>query len=158
MQTRDQGERRRDWKVIATIATVSALGISGLALADSSDRSDTPGSIDLEDRITITEVTTPKSTATTLADLGLDVATLDSASSPFDDSGTQTTVADSVASAASATTAVSAASPASAASPEAASAPSADSPDPAPADDSPVSAASAASAASAGSVDGSADS
>ncbi len=154
MQTKEQGRRPKNWKVVAAIATASALGVSGLALAGPDDRSDDPDPIKLSEQTPITEVTVAKTTSTTLADLGFDVDTLDSASSPFDDSAAPTTTnADSVASVASA------------ASPEPAPAPvpSADSPDPAPnppADDSPdqASAQSAASAASADSADNSAGS
>ena len=144
MQTKEQGRRPRNWKVVAAIATASALGVSGLALAGPEDGSDDPDPIKLSDKTSITEVTVAKSTSTTLANLGIDVDTLDSASSPFDDS---------------------------AASPEPAQAPvaSADSPDPEPAppaDDSPdqasaqspASAQSAASAVSADSADNSAGS
>ena len=85
MQTRDQhGKRPRDWKVIAAVATASALGISGLALAGPSDGSNDPGPINLRDRTSITEVTTVSSVPTTLA--GLFDASADSdLDSPFDD-------------------------------------------------------------------------
>jgi hypothetical protein len=83
MQTRDQhGKRSRDWKVIAAVATASALGISGLALAGPSDRSDDPDPINLRDRTSITEVTTVSSVPTTLAGLFDADSNLDS---PFDD-------------------------------------------------------------------------
>jgi len=139
MQTKEQGKSPKDWKVIAAVATASALGLSGLALADSGSRTDTPDPINLEDRTPITEVTVAKATSTTLADLGLRVSSADSASSPFDEPSPPTTMADSVASAASAA-----------------------SPDPAPAPPPPPAADSADSADdsgdSAGSVDNSADS
>ena len=153
MDTKDQGQRPKDWKVVAAIATASALGLSGLALADSNDNSNTPDPINLEDVTPITEVTVAKTTSTTLADMGVAVETLDSASSPFDAPATITTIADSVASA---DPAPAPAPVPSADSPDVAPAPpAADSPAPAPpppADDS------ADSGASAGSVDGSADS
>lgn len=156
MKVEDEGKGRRDWKVIAAVATASALGLSGLALADSNDGSAVPDPIDLEDRTPITEVTVAKSTSTTLADLGITVSTLDSASSPFDDPAPVTSVAGSAASAAS-PEAPAPAVEASADSPAPAPAPaaeaSADSPAPAPAAE-----VSADSAASAGSVGSSADS
>ena len=103
MQTKEQGKSPKDWKVIAAVATASALGLSGLALADSSSRTDTPDPINLEDRAPITEVTVAKTTSTTLADLGVKVASADSASSPFDEpAAPPSTMADSVASVASA--------------------------------------------------------
>lgn len=103
MQTKEQGKSPKDWKVIAAVATASALGLSGLALADSGSRTDTPDPIDLEDRIAITEVTVAKTTSTTLADLGVRVSSADSAGSPFDEpAAPPITMADSVASAASA--------------------------------------------------------
>ena len=149
MQTKEQGKYPKDWKVIAAVATASALGLSGLALADSGSRTDTPDPITLEDRTPITEVTVAKTTSTTLADLGVRVSSADSASSPFDEpAAPPSTLADSVASA-------------SAASPEPAPAPppppAADSVDSASAD-SGASAASPDDSGSAGSVDNSADS
>ena len=102
MQTKEQGKTPKDWKVIAAVATASALGLSGLALADSGSRTDTPEPIDLEDRTAITEVTVAKTTSTTLADLGVRASTADSAGSPFDEpAAPPSTMADSVASAAS---------------------------------------------------------
>jgi hypothetical protein len=143
MQTKEQGKSPKDWKVIAAVATASALGLSGLALADSGSRTDTPDPINLEDRTPITEVTVAKTTSTTLADLGVRVSSADSASSPFDEPAPPPpTVADSVASVGSA------------ASPEPAPAPA-----PQPAADSGASADSGDnSGSSAGSVDNSADS
>ncbi|MGH8953244.1 MAG: hypothetical protein ACRDX9_17715 [Acidimicrobiia bacterium] len=99
MEAKDQGKGPKDWKVVAAVATASALGLSGLALADSDDGSRTPDPINLEDVTPITEVTVAKTTSTTLADLGVQVDTLDSASSPFDAPARTTTIADSVASA-----------------------------------------------------------
>ncbi|HSJ82186.1 MAG TPA: hypothetical protein VLA91_00065 [Acidimicrobiia bacterium] len=142
MQTKEQGKSPRDWKVIAAVATASALGLSGLALADSDSRTDTPDPINLEDRTPITEVTVAK-TSTTLADLGVRVSSADSASSPFDEpAAPPVTMADSVASVGSAASPEPA--PAPAVQPAADSVDSADSPDD--------------SGDSAGSVDNSADS
>jgi len=151
MESKDQGRRPKDWKVVAAIATASALGLTGLALADSNDNSDTPDPINLEDRTPVTEVTVAKTTSSTLADLGVRVDSLDSAGSPFDEpAAPPTTIADSAASAASAD-------PAPAPAPAPAPEPSADSPDPAPAPVADDSAASA-SADSGASADNSADS
>lgn len=145
MQTKDQGRTPKDWRVIAAVATASALGVTGLALADSDSGTETPDPINLVDRTPITEVTVAKTTSTTLADLGVRVASADSVSSPFDEPAPTTTITESVASVASV------------ASPEPAPSVVADSPDVAPAD-----LASAASpddsVDSAGSVDNSADS
>jgi hypothetical protein len=147
MQTRNQHSKRpRDWKVIAAAATVSALGVSGLALAGNSGEHGEPDPINLSDRTSITEVTTTSSIPTTLAQLLADSADSQSVESPFDDPATVSAAS------------VSAASPASPAS--VASKASADSPAPAPAPapaDSPASVDSA-SADSAGSSDNSADS
>jgi hypothetical protein len=143
MQTKEQGKSPKDWKVIAAVATASALGLSGLALADSGSRTDTPDPINLEDRTPITEVTVAKTTSTTLADLGVRVSGADSASSPFDEpAAPPATLADSVASVGSAASPEPA--PAPAVQPAADSVDSADSPDD--------------SGDSAGSVDNSADS
>jgi hypothetical protein len=105
MQTRDQAKSPKNWKVVAAIATASALGLSGLALADSDERADIPDPINLEDRTPMTEVTVATTTSTTLADLGVRVDTVDSASSPFDEQATPLVTLvdppDSVASAAS---------------------------------------------------------
>ena len=149
MQTRDQQSKRpRDWRVIAAVATVSALGVSGLALAGPSDESGEPDPINLSDRTSITQLTTPSSVPTTIAQMLADSAASQGVESPFDDPATLS--AASAASAASAVSAVSAASPAAVASPA-----SADSPAPAPA---PAASADSASADSAGSSDNSADS
>jgi hypothetical protein len=87
MQTRDQQSKRsKDWKVIAALTAASALGVSGLALAGSSDGPSNPDPIDLRDRTAITSVTTPSSMPTTIAQL-LE-ASADSqlsTDSPFDD-------------------------------------------------------------------------
>jgi hypothetical protein len=87
MQTKDQhGKRPKDWKVIAAVATASALGISGLALAGPSDGSIDPDPINLRDRTSITEVTTVTSVPTTLAEI-LDAGAENSLDSPFDGPG-----------------------------------------------------------------------
>jgi hypothetical protein len=87
MQTRDQQTKRsKDWKVVAALTAVSALGVSGLALAGSSDGPSNPDPIDLRDRTAITSVTTPSAVPTTIAQL-LE-ASADSqlsTDSPFDD-------------------------------------------------------------------------
>jgi hypothetical protein len=158
MQTKDQGKAPKDWKVIAAVATASALGLSGLALADSDSGTESPDPINLVDRTPITEVTVAKNTSTTLADLGVRVVSADSVSSPFDEPAPTTTLADSVASVASVASADSVASVASVASPEPAPSVVADSPDVASADSGASAASPDDSADSAGSVDNSADS
>lgn len=47
MQTKEQ---IKNWKVVASFATVAALGVSGLAVASPNVRSDTPPPIEIEDR------------------------------------------------------------------------------------------------------------
>jgi len=101
MQTKDQDKTPKDWKVIAAVATASALGLSGLALADSDSGTQTPDPINLVDRTPITEVTVAKTTSTTLADLGVRVVSADSVSSPFDEPAPTTTITESAASVAS---------------------------------------------------------
>lgn len=92
MQTRDQGKRPKDWKVVAAIATASALGISGLALAGPSEGRDTPDPINLRDRTNITEVTTPSSAPIATSISGAVASdSRNSLDSPFDDTTTTTT-------------------------------------------------------------------
>jgi hypothetical protein len=96
MQTRDQqSNRSKDWKVIAALTAASALGVSGLAFAGSSDGPSNPDPIDLRDRTAITSVTTPSSVPTTIAQL-LE-ASADSqlsTDSPFDDVDSVSTALD----------------------------------------------------------------
>jgi len=47
MQTKEQ---IKNWKVVASVATVAALGVSGLAIASPGDRSGTPAPIDVQDQ------------------------------------------------------------------------------------------------------------
>ena len=46
MQTKEQA---RNWKVVASVATVAALGVSGLALASPSNQAGSPPPIELDD-------------------------------------------------------------------------------------------------------------
>lgn len=46
MQTREQV---KNWKVVASVATVAALGVSGLAIASPGDAADTPPPIEIQD-------------------------------------------------------------------------------------------------------------
>jgi hypothetical protein len=46
MQTREQ---TKNWKVVASVATVAALGVSGLAIATPGDPADTPPPIEIQD-------------------------------------------------------------------------------------------------------------
>jgi len=82
MQLKDQVKKSRDWKVVAALATVSALGISGLALADSGDPT-TPNLIDLKDRTEITKVTSAPTLGSDFANLALSADSPND--SPFDD-------------------------------------------------------------------------
>lgn len=155
MQTRNQWKRPKNWKVVASVAAASALGLSGFALASDDGVAKTPDSISLDDTTKVTEVTNPTKVPTTVEDavqLGADTASLDS---PFDDDDF-----DSQASAASQASPVSPNSPVSPASPvsqdspvSAASPVSQDSPVSAASPASPVSQDSPASAASPASAD-----
>lgn len=62
MQTREQV---KNWKVVASVATVAALGVSGLAVASPRDNGETPPPIEIEDRrseagISVTSTTEPR--------------------------------------------------------------------------------------------------
>lgn len=67
MQTKDQVSKIKNWKVITSVATASALGVSGLALAGP-DRSGTPERIDLRDTASVTTIGTAPTVPTTLAE------------------------------------------------------------------------------------------
>ncbi|MDQ3781315.1 MAG: hypothetical protein M3349_00050, partial [Actinomycetota bacterium] len=54
MQIKDQWKRPRDWKVVAGVGAVAALGITGLVIANPADGS-VPASISLEERARIAE-------------------------------------------------------------------------------------------------------
>jgi len=54
MQTREQ---MKNWKVVASVATVAALGVSGLAIANPGDATSTPSPIEIEDRRQNSDVT-----------------------------------------------------------------------------------------------------
>ena len=56
MQLKSQTGKARDWKVIAAVATVSALGVSGLALADTGGSEGAPDAINLRDRAEISQL------------------------------------------------------------------------------------------------------
>jgi hypothetical protein len=61
MQTREQ---IKNWKVVASVATAAALGVSGLAIANPGDAAETPPPIEIEDRranvdLTVTSTTHP---------------------------------------------------------------------------------------------------
>lgn len=47
MQTKEQ---MKNWKFVASVATVAALGVSGYAIASTSSSSDTPAPIDIQDQ------------------------------------------------------------------------------------------------------------
>ena len=63
MQLKNQNLDGKDWKVIAAVTTVGALGFSGLALAGTGEAT-TPSSIDLQDRIPVSSVTSQANDAT----------------------------------------------------------------------------------------------
>jgi len=74
------------WKMVAGAATLSALGISGLALADPSSPG-VPESIELSDQVQVSDV---RNVTTTLPDfvVGVSGGPADDLDSPFDDNGT----------------------------------------------------------------------
>jgi hypothetical protein len=59
MQTREQ---IKNWKVVASVASVAALGISGLAIASTGDQSQTPPPIEIDDRRGLGDVVFPPTT------------------------------------------------------------------------------------------------
>jgi hypothetical protein len=85
MQTRELWKNSK-WKMVAGAATLSALGISGLALADPASP-EVPGSIELSDRVQVSDA---RNAATTLPDfvVGVRGGPGDDLDSPFDDNGT----------------------------------------------------------------------
>lgn len=83
MQIKDQWKRPRDWKVVAGVGAVAALGITGLVIANPADGS-MPASISLEERARIAETRIgqpipPVEDVIDLSQFGDDL------SSPFDD-------------------------------------------------------------------------
>jgi hypothetical protein len=74
------------WKMVAGAATLSALGISGLALADPTSPG-VPGSIELSDQVQVSDAS---NVSTTLPDfvVGVSDGPGDDFDSPFDDNGT----------------------------------------------------------------------
>lgn len=56
MQTKEQWKKPKDWKVVTAVATASALGLSGLALAGPGDSPEAEA-IDLVDRRSVDTVT-----------------------------------------------------------------------------------------------------
>ncbi|HUP17128.1 MAG TPA: hypothetical protein VM848_13895 [Acidimicrobiia bacterium] len=85
MQTREMWKNSK-WKMVAGAATLSALGISGLALADPSSPG-VPESIELSDQVQVSDA---RNGPTTLPDFvrGVSGGPFDDLDSPFDDTGT----------------------------------------------------------------------
>jgi hypothetical protein len=85
MQTREMWKNSK-WKMVAGAATLSALGISGLALADPSSPG-VPEPIELSDQVQVSDV---RNVTTTLPDfvVGVSGGPVDDLDSPFDDNGT----------------------------------------------------------------------
>jgi hypothetical protein len=89
MQLRNQNGKQKNWKVVAAVTAASAIGLSGLALANPGNGSGAPDSIRLRDRTEITQVTTAVTapggtTFNTVLSASLDTAS----DSPFTDSMT----------------------------------------------------------------------
>lgn len=85
MQTRDQAKGSKTWKIVASVAAASALGLSGIALANDDGRSSAPEPITLDDTTKVTQVSTPTTVPTTVQEavrMGADTA---SVASPLDD-------------------------------------------------------------------------
>ncbi|HEX2153272.1 MAG TPA: hypothetical protein VHL52_04780 [Acidimicrobiia bacterium] len=85
MQTRDQANGSKTWKIVASVAAASALGLSGIALANDDGRSSAPEPITLDDTTKVTQVSTPTTVPTTVQEavrMGADTA---SVASPLDD-------------------------------------------------------------------------
>jgi hypothetical protein len=82
MQTREMWKKSK-WKVVAGAATLSALGISGLALADPSN-SPVPASIELSDQVSGVGLQRPAPDFV----LNLNDDQSSDSDSPFDDVGT----------------------------------------------------------------------
>jgi hypothetical protein len=59
MQTREQ---IKNWKVVASVATAAALGVSGLAIANPGNAADTPPPIEIEDRRANADLTVTSTT------------------------------------------------------------------------------------------------
>ena len=84
MQTREMWKNSK-WKMVAGAETLSALGISGLALADPTSP-EVPGSIELSDQVQFSDA----NVTTTLPAfiVGVSSGPGDDLDSPFDDDGT----------------------------------------------------------------------
>lgn len=65
MQTKEQWKKPKDWKVVTAVATASALGLSGLALAGPGDSPETEA-IDLVDRRAVDTVAGTSQVPTTV--------------------------------------------------------------------------------------------
>lgn len=93
MQTRDQWTRSGKWKVAASVAAASALGITGVALAGNDGGVSDPEPITLDDTTNVAEVTTTaRSVPTTVQEAVLMGAETASVSSPLDTTDTQASV------------------------------------------------------------------
>ena len=57
MQLKNQKGQQRNWKVVAAVTAASAIGLSGLALANPGDGASKPDSIQLRDRTEIAKLT-----------------------------------------------------------------------------------------------------
>jgi hypothetical protein len=93
MQLRNQGPKTKNWKVVAAVATASALGVSGLALADTGGPESAPGAINLRDRAEISQINSQLETPQSDVPLLIVDNTNDS---PFDDNSAVTGDAETV--------------------------------------------------------------
>lgn len=84
MQIRDQEKGSKNWKMVASVAAASALGLSGIALASNDGRSPVPEPITLDDTTNVTQVSTPTRVPTTVQDAVRMAADTASVASPLD--------------------------------------------------------------------------
>lgn len=95
MQLKSQDGKSRDWKVVTAITAASAIGLSGLALANPGDGSIPPDPINLQDRTEITQVVTGVTTPGAFSNL-LSASVDSTNDSPFTDTLTNDTMSPSV--------------------------------------------------------------
>ncbi|HEX7098383.1 MAG TPA: hypothetical protein VF377_04020 [Acidimicrobiia bacterium] len=85
MQTKRQWKNSRNWKVVGAVAAASALGLTGIAVANEGGSANEPEPIRLQDTTKVTEVTTVSTVPTTVEEALDRVVQTASVSSPLDD-------------------------------------------------------------------------